>query len=90
MPLRIQFGRPRNLSRVSAILGALICFGLFGTGLFILISGGELSGGIPLLPDAINRGIGRVLLILGIVITGLLGACALREAWTLQQQRRKR
>lgn len=85
--MRIDFGPRRNRSRVSAILGAMVCFLLCGTGLFILFSGGELTGGVPLLPDAVNRGVGRVLLIAGIVITGLLGIYALWEAWYLQRRR---
>lgn len=87
MPFRIRFGPPRNHSRVSALLGALICFSLCGAGLFILVSGGELSGGIPLLPDALNRGIGRVLLVIGIAITGLLGVYALWETCRLERRR---
>lgn len=87
VPIRIKLGPPRNHSRVSALLGSLVCLLLCATGLFIFFSGGELIGGIPWLPDALNRGIGRALLVLGIVLTGLLAVYALWEAWTLHRQR---
>lgn len=90
MSFRVRFGSPRNNSRASAILGALICFGLSIVGLYVLFGGAGMSSGIPLLPDAINRSIGRVLLIIGILLTGFLGTCAVREAWCLHQERRKR
>lgn len=49
-----------------------------------------MAGGIPWLPAALNRGIGRVLLVFGIVLTGLLAVYALWEAWTLNQKKRQR
>jgi hypothetical protein len=87
MPFRIKLGPPRNRSRLAALMGGLICLGLCGVGLFVLLGGAELSGGIPFVPDVINRGIGRLMLIFGIVLTGLLSVYALWELWLLHRER---
>lgn len=87
MAFRFEVGPPRNKSRLRAVLGGVVCIGLCATGLYVLLGGAEMAGGIPLIPDAVNRGIGRILLVLGILITGAMAVYAFREAWQLHRHK---
>lgn len=67
----------------SALLGAVVCFSLAATSLYIAIGGEELQGGIPFVPRAFNQAVGRLMVGGGAVLTAALGAYALYEAVTL-------
>lgn len=58
MAIRLQMGPRENRSMVGAVVGGLICTGLSLAGFVIVLPGAQLSGGIPLLPDALNQGVG--------------------------------
>jgi formamidopyrimidine-DNA glycosylase len=59
LSFRVQAGPRRNRSIAGALIAGLICTELSATGLLIVFSGAELSGGIPLVPHWLNLGIGR-------------------------------
>lgn len=87
MAIRIQMGPRENRSMVAAVLGGLICTGLSVAGFVIVFSGAQLSGGIPLLPQALNQGIGRTLFGLGALFTAALAAYAFHDVWRLHRER---
>ncbi len=88
MPFRLEVGPPRNSSCLSAVLGGVISLAICGAGIFVLLGGAEMTGGIPLLPDAVNQTFGRILLLMGILITGAMAVYAFKEAWQLYRKPR--
>lgn len=87
MGFKLEMGPRENKSRVSAILGGLICFALGGFSVYIVLGGGELVSGIPFLSRAANEAIGRIMAALSGVFCFVLGSYAFYEAWVLQRER---
>ncbi|MBZ2189409.1 hypothetical protein K8B33_09900 [Alcanivorax sp. JB21] len=87
--IRIKMGPRRNHSVVSALLGGTLCAGLAGFGFFVVISGADIGGGIPLLPAGINQAMGRVIFGVGAVFTASLAAYAFYEAWHIYRRKRQ-
>jgi hypothetical protein len=54
---------------LSFTLGGLICAGLASLGFFAAFGRGELEGGIPLLPESWNQGLGRIAFGFGACLT---------------------
>lgn len=68
-------------------MGALVAFVfLVGTGILAFrlavgIPGGELSGGIPFLPEVLNQAVGRIFMGVSSVVCLALAWLALRDVW---------
>lgn len=90
MGFKLEVGKGQNSSRVSGILGGLICFSLGSVCLYIVLGGGDLVGGIPFLSRAANEAIGRVVAGVSGVFCFSLGSYAFYEAWTLHRDRSER
>jgi hypothetical protein len=67
------------MHRLRAFVAALFCIsaGLFA--LYIAISGERIAGGVPLIPDAWNQMLGRVIFAAGGVFTLFIAALAFRD-----------
>lgn len=85
--IRIRMGPRRNRSIVGAVVAGLICTALSAFCFFILVTGARLSGGIPLVPDALNQGAGKVIVALCAVFTFWLAGYAFYDAWRLCRER---
>lgn len=55
---------------------------LSATGFYVLFSGGEISGGIPLMPGLVNSFMGKGFFLFGSVITAALSLYAFYELFT--------
>ncbi len=88
--IRIRMGPHRNRSIVAAVVAGLVCCGLAATAIFIVVSGGRLTGGLPLLPDAWNQVLGRALFAVGALCTASMGVYAFYDAWRLLRERARR
>ncbi|WP_374011629.1 hypothetical protein [Pseudoxanthomonas koreensis] len=88
--IRIRMGPRRNRSVAAAVVAGLACCGLAATAIFIVVSGGRLTGGLPLLPDAWNQAFGRALFAVGALCTAGMGVYAFHDAWRLLRERARR
>jgi len=79
MAIKISFGSTRSNSRISSLAGGVICLLLSAFGFYVVFFGSEISGGIPLLPDALNTLFGRIIFGLGALFTGGLSVYAFME-----------
>lgn len=90
MGFKLEMGVRQNTSRVSAIMGGLVCFILGGFSVYILMGGGELIAGIPFLSRAANEFIGRAIAGFSGVFCFALGSYAFYEAWVLHREQSER
>ena len=67
------------MHRLRACIAALFCVsaGLFA--LYIAISGKRIAGGVPLIPDAWNQMLGRVMFAAGGIVTLFIAVLAFRD-----------
>lgn len=87
MALRIRMGARENRSILAACMAGVICTALSVTGFWVVLSGAELSGGVPFIPPALNQGLGRGLMGVGAVFTAVLAAYAFFDARRLLRER---
>lgn len=79
MSIKITTSKKGKNSRLSSFAGGLICLILSLIGFYSVIFGGELSGGIPFIPESTNQVIGKVSIFGGAIFTGLLAVIAFKE-----------
>ena len=88
MGMSIEVGQSGTGGAVGALTAGLICIALAGVGLHVAIFGGEISGGIPFAPAALNQGLGRLMFGAGGLLTLGLAFWAFTDA--LRKLRRSR
>jgi hypothetical protein len=79
MSIRIEISSNTKRNRIRGLIGGVICLILSLIGLYIAFAGQSLGGGIPFIPDELNQGIGRIIIGIGALFTGLLAFVAFRE-----------
>ena len=79
MPVRFTVGKKDKFSKWSSFLGGLICTGFFLTGMYVVIWGDTISGGIPFLSDTLNYLFGKIFIGFGALFCGGLAIYAFRE-----------
>jgi len=77
-------------SKYSSFFGGVICLFLSATGFYALFTGGEVSGGIPLIPDSVNSIIGKGFFLFGSLFTAALAVYAFYELFTSFKDEEKR
>lgn len=82
MAFKISTSKKERLEKISSFLGGVICMALSATGFYILFTGGEISGGIPLMPGSVNSFIGKGFFLFGSLITAALSLYAFYELFT--------
>lgn len=90
MSMRLSFGPRRNNSAIRAALGAVVCLGLSIIGFTVVLSGENISGGLPFVPHSLNQWFARVLFALGALLTAVLALYGFYEAFTLSREKKKR
>jgi hypothetical protein len=82
MGIRLSTGERRSGSRWEPLIGGVICTALAVPGWFIAFGDAPIDGGLPLIPDGLNRGVGRFAFGAGALACTALAVYAFREALT--------
>ncbi|MCC5940895.1 MAG: hypothetical protein JJU37_05080 [Balneolaceae bacterium] len=85
MAIKISFGESTNSSRISSLMGGIICLALSVLGIYVALFADGFGGGILFLPEAINSFAGRILFGSGALLTGSLAIYAFMEFFRNEQ-----
>jgi polyferredoxin len=77
--IRIEISSNRRKSKIRSLIGGIICLILSVLGFYIAFAGQAFGGGVPFIPDGLNQGIGRIMIGIGALFTGILAFVAFRE-----------
>jgi len=87
---KTSVSKKKRTNKISSFLGGVICLLLSATGFYALFTGGEISGGIPLIPDSVNSFIGKGFFLSGSLFTAALAVYAFYELFTSFKDEDKR
>lgn len=86
MAIKITRNPNHNQTRLSAFLGGIICLVLAGFAFYAAFGEGEVAGGVPFIPNSVNRFIGMALFAFGGVLSFLFGVLAFYDVFTLKKE----
>ena len=79
---KTSVSKKKRTNKYSSFFGGVICLFLSATGFYALFTVGEISGGIPLIPNSVNSFIGKGFFLTGSLITAALALYAFYELFT--------